>query len=90
MSDKNKCFIEGCGFKIVLCENDGLAWLDENDIVINARWLTNHPPDISEIIEEINRSIIHELIEHIIGLGHRYAVYAEELIFESPNFSRKK
>mgnify|MGYP000032265651 FL=1 len=90
MNNRIKCLFEGCGFRIVLCEDDGLAWLDEDEIVINARWLTNHPPDISEIIEEINRSVIHELLEHIIGLGHEHAVYAEALIFGSPNYSRRK
>ncbi|WFO75372.1 hypothetical protein J4526_00225 [Desulfurococcaceae archaeon MEX13E-LK6-19] len=69
---------------IVIKEDDGLAWVDGNKIIINARWLTNHPPDLDEIIEEINRSTIHEIIEHYYGLGHRAAVIAESLVFGSP------
>ena len=71
------------GFDIVVKENDGLAWVDGNRIIVNARWLTNHPPDLDEVIEEINRSIIHEIIEHYYGLGHRVATYVESIIFNS-------
>lgn len=71
------------GFDIVVKENDGLAWVDGNRIIVNARWLTNHPPNLDEVIEEINRSIIHEIIEHYYGLGHRIATYVESIIFNS-------
>ncbi len=81
---------KGLGLRIVLREDDGLAWIEDGEVVINARWLTNHPPDIDEIIEEINRSVIHEILEHILGLGHEYAVAGETLVFGSPNYSRRK
>ncbi|MCD6488791.1 MAG: hypothetical protein J7K21_06160 [Desulfurococcales archaeon] len=74
---------------LVIKEDDGLAWIDGDKVVINARWLTNHPPSIEEIVEEINRSVIHEIIEHIIGLEHRHAVYAETIVYGSPWYRRK-
>ncbi|RLG82724.1 MAG: hypothetical protein DRO40_06955 [Thermoprotei archaeon] len=67
----------------VIKEDDGLAWYEDNRIIINARWLTNHPPDLREVIEEINKSIIHEIIEHCYGLGHKVAMLAEHLLFSS-------
>lgn len=76
----------GIDLDIVIKENDGLAWVDGNKIVINARWLTNHPPDLNEVVEEINRSVLHEIIEHYCGLGHYIAVIAESIVFGSPWF----
>lgn len=75
-------------FEFVLCENDGMAWVDGNKIVINARWLTNHPPDLNEVVEEILRSTVHEIVEHYYGMGHDAAVYAENIIFNEDNNNR--
>lgn len=64
-------------------EDDGLAWVNGDTIVINARWLTNHPPNVNEVIDEINRSVLHEILEHYHGLGHECALAAESLVYGS-------
>jgi len=57
-------------------EDDGAAWYESGKIVINLRWL-NFDWEVENYILEC---IIHEYIEHVVGLGHRAALYAEKVV----------
>jgi len=57
-------------------EDDGAAWYESGKIVINLRWLNFDWEAENYILE----CIIHEYIEHVIGLGHRVASYAEKVV----------
>lgn len=57
-------------------EDDGAAWYESGKIVINLRWL-NFDWEVENYILEC---IIHEYIEHVMGLGHRAASYAEKIV----------
>jgi len=89
LDGRRLCLERGCGLEVVVVEDDGLAWFVDGVIYVNARWLTNHPPDIREVVEEISRCVLHELLEHVIGLGHEYAVIGESMVYGSPVYRRK-
>jgi len=58
--------------EIVIRDDDGLGWYEDEKIFINARWLTE-----ADAADEILYTFIHEYLEHILRLGHRRAEYAE-------------
>ncbi|HIP86002.1 MAG TPA: hypothetical protein EYH17_05095, partial [Pyrodictium sp.] len=57
-------------------EDDGAAWYESGKIVINLRWL-NFDWEVENYILEC---VIHEYIEHVMGLGHRAASFVEKVI----------
>ncbi len=59
----------------VFREDDGAAWYESGRIVINLRWINSE----DEIENYIIESFIHEYVEHVLGLGHNAALYAEKV-----------
>ncbi len=57
-------------------DNDGIAWFEDGRIYINLRWVSIE----DEIEWYIDEGFIHEYIEHILGLGHRNAVFVERVL----------
>lgn len=66
--------------RIVIKEDDGMAWMEDGVLYLNARWLTNFPEDIDEVIDEIVTSTVHEIVEHLFDLGHDVAVRSETYV----------
>ncbi len=57
-------------------EDDGAAWYEDGEIVVNVKWI-----NVEEEAEwYIDESFIHEYIEHVLGLGHAAAVYVEKAL----------
>jgi len=61
----------------VLREDDGCCWIEDGTLFLNLRWAS--PRDV---VEYIDRCVIHEVVEHVLGEGHRVAEAAEKLVFE--------
>lgn len=60
--------------KFVIKDMDGQGWFEDGAIVINARWLDE------DCEKDIILTFIHEYVEHVLGLGHERAVYAEKAV----------
>jgi hypothetical protein len=61
---------------LVVSEWDGAAWYEDGKIVVNVRWLNVE----DEAAWYIDESFMHEYVEHVLGLGHRCAVFVEKIL----------
>lgn len=59
--------------EFTLREDDGACWFEDGKIMVNLKWLYEWDAE-----DYISDCIIHEYIEHILGLGHAAAVIAEK------------
>ena len=63
----------------VLREDDGVAWMEGEVLFLNFRWMWEEGTP-EEVVEEIVRATVHEVVEHVLDEGHEAAVAAEKAI----------